>query len=72
MEKIFDDLIEATDEQSMLNTTLEDRNKAYTRVAKGLGNVCKALKLCEEAIQRGESTPILDRVESLLYAALNS
>lgn len=71
MEKIFDDLIEATDEQSMLNTTLEDRNKAYTRVTTGLGNVCKAFKLCEDAIQNGEATPILERVDALLYVALN-
>lgn len=71
MEKIFNDLMTATDEYAQLDTTEAERNQAYNRVAHGLALVCEALKLCEDARDYGEGTPVLDRVESLLYAALN-
>lgn len=71
MEKIFNDLMTATDEQDLLNTTLKERCNAYNRVVQSLKFVLTAQKLCTDARERGEGTPVLDRVESLLQAALN-
>ena len=71
MEKIFLDLMHATDESGLLNSTPDTRNAAYNGVAKNLALVLEAHKSCQDARKRGEGTPILDKVESLLYAALN-
>ena len=71
MEKIFLDLMTATDEHESLNTTEAERNAAYNRVAQSIKFILTAHKLCTEARERGEGTPVLDRVESLLYASLN-
>lgn len=71
MEKVYKNLIAATDEHELLNTTEAERNQAYNRVAASLNLVAEALKLCENARERGEGTGVLDRVESLLYNALN-
>jgi len=71
MEKVYKNLIAATDEHELLNTTEAERNQAYNRVVASLNFVADALKLCENARERGEGGPVLDRVESLLCAALN-
>ena len=71
MEKVFQNLMDATDEHKLLNTTEAERNQAYNRVAASLNLVAEALKQCENARERGEGGPVLDRVESLLYNALN-
>lgn len=71
MEKVFQNLMLATDEHELLKTTEAERNQAYNRVAASLNLVAEALKQCENARKRGESTLVLDRVESLLYNALN-
>ena len=69
--KIFMDLIRATDESGMLKTTQAERDSAYNTIVKNLSLVLEAYKSCQDARKRGEGTPILDKVESLLYAALN-
>ena len=71
MEKIYIDLMTATDEHEQLNTTHDERCAAYDRISKRINIIKDALNLCEIARERGDGTPVLERVESLLYAALN-
>ena len=71
MEKIFLDLMAVTDDQEILETTQQTREKAYNELVKSLQLVQEAQKVCQKARERGEASPLLERVEALLSVAIN-